>query len=434
MAEPLDEQAGVRTGERPGESTAERQAGQPAGKSVERGHAAGRVLVALVLGQLGLHSVMAGVRLAASLQALREGYSAWAVGVLLALFAAAPVMTALYAGRLADRLGYHRPVYLAVACTLAGALFAVVSTWLDGALHIVLLCLAASITGAGTNLGMLTIQRTAGAAAADNTERVRIFSWLGVAPSFANVLGPVCVGVMIDLYGFTAAYGLLLLFPLATLATSRWVPHLPAVQVQPEHAQRRAWDLLRLPRLRRLLTVNWLLSSCWDVHTYAVPILGHERGFSASTIGLILGTFTLSVTLVRLFIPLMAHRLKEPTVMFWAMWGTAAVVVLYPLAPNPWAMGGCAVLLGLSLGCVQPMLMSMLHQLTPDQRHGETLALRSMAMHASSTVMPLVFGLAGAWVGAGVLFWAVGSAVAWGSLLPKRLLAGSEADAARCRG
>jgi hypothetical protein len=40
---------------------------------------------------------------------------------------------------------------------------------------------------------------------------------------------------------------------------------------------------------RRLLLMNWALSSCWDVHTFVVPILGHERGLSASVIGTILG-------------------------------------------------------------------------------------------------------------------------------------------------
>ena len=63
--------------------------------------------------------------------------------------------------------------------------------------------------------------------------------------------------------------------------------------------------------LRRLLLVNWLLSASWDVHTFVVPILGHERGFSASAIGAILGVFALAVAVVRLLIPLLAHRLRE---------------------------------------------------------------------------------------------------------------------------
>jgi MFS family permease len=357
------------------------------------------------------------------LQALREGYSAWSVGVLLALFALAPVLSALHAGRLADRWGYHRPVRLAVAVTAVGGLLAVISTFFNGTLHFALLCIAAMATGAGTNVGMLVIQRTAGVATRDNTERVRIFSWLGVAPSFANVIGPVAVGFMIDGLGFSAAYLMILLMPLATLVSARQVPRLAGGAPAAVPADRRAWDLLRAPNFKRLLFVNWLLSMCWDVHTFAVPVLGHERGFSASTIGLILGSFTLSVTVVRMAIPHVAHRLHETTVLCTAMIGSALVFMLYPLAPNPLLMGVCAVMLGITLGSVQPMVMAMLHHLTPDNRHGEALAFRSMAINTSSTVLPLIFGATGALVGAAVLFWVVGGAVGAGSWLARRLAA-----------
>jgi hypothetical protein len=76
--------------------------------------------------------------------------------------------------------------------------------------------------------------------------------------------------------------------------------------------------------MKRLLCVNWLLSACWDVHTFAVPILGFERGFNATTIGLIVGTFTLAVSGVRLLIPLWAHRISEVAVLRAAMVGTGA--------------------------------------------------------------------------------------------------------------
>lgn len=380
------------------------------------------VLAALIAGQLGVHSAMAGLRLAAPLQTLNEGYSAWSVGLLLALFAAAPVATALWAGRLADRLGYHRPVALAVGLTLAGCLLAWLSTLVGGVWHFVMLCGGALLTGGGTNVGMLTIQRTAGLAARDSTERVRVFSWLGIAPSFSNVIGPVATGFVIDAWGYRAAYGLLLLMPLVSIASARLVPHLAPAGAAAVVAGRRAWDILKAPGMKRLLVVNWLLATCWDVHTFAVPVLGHERGFSASTIGLILGTFTLAVTGIRLLIPFLAHRLSETTVLRGAMVGAGLVFLLYPLAPNPWAMGGLAVLLGITLGSVQPMVMSMLHHITPDNRHGEALAFRSMAINASSTLMPLAFGAAGALVGAAVLFWVVGGAVGAGSWLARRLV------------
>ncbi|MCZ2440930.1 MAG: MFS transporter [Burkholderiales bacterium] len=379
-----------------------------------------RVLAALIVGQLGLHAAMAGLRMATPLQALRMGTSAWTVGVLLALFAAAPVVLALHAGRLADRLGYHRPVRLAAGLALAGMAAAVASTRLPGAWAIAALCAAASLSGSAANVGMLTIQRTAGLGARDATERMRIFSWLGVAPAFSNVVGPVLTGIMIDATGFTGAYLLLLLLPLATLATARRVPVLPHAPAA-GHGSRTAWGLLAAPGMKRLLAVNWLFSMCWDVHAFAVPVLGHERGFSASTIGFILGTFTLSVTVIRLLVPLIAESIEGAEVLGAAMLGSALVFAAYPLATQPWVMGVCAALLGVTLGVAQPIIMTTLHHVTPDGRHGESLAFRSMAINTSSTLMPLIFGALGSAAGAAVLFWGVGGLVGGGAWLTRRI-------------
>ena len=194
---------------------AQPQAGEPRPR---RSGQFSRPLLALILGQISLHACMAGVRMAAPLQALREGRAEWAVGVLLALFALAPVALALYAGRLADRHGYHRPLHIAVALSVAGGVVAAASS------HFLAACLAATLTGAGANFGLIAIQRTAGHMAGDSTERIRIFSWLGLAPALSNVLGPVTAGVMIDLAGFQAAYAVLMLLPLGALVWARFVP------------------------------------------------------------------------------------------------------------------------------------------------------------------------------------------------------------------
>ena len=84
-------------------------------------------------------------------------------------------------------------------------------------------------------------------------------------------------------------------------------------------------------------------------------------------------------------------------------------------------MGGCSVLLGIVLGSVQPMVMSMIHQITPTERHGEALGLRMMAINGSSVLMPLLFGPAGLVIGAGGVFWVVGALVGSGSVLAWRL-------------
>ncbi|HJW12995.1 MAG TPA: MFS transporter [Albitalea sp.] len=375
-----------------------------------------RPLLALILGQISLHSCMAGVRMAAPLQALKQGHAEWAVGVLLALFATAPIALALFAGRMADRHGYHRPLYVAVAMSLAGGVIAAASS------NYLAMCAAAMLTGGGANFGLIAIQRTAGRMAGDTTERMRVFSWLGLAPALSNVAGPVLAGVLIDLAGFRTAFAALMLMPLGALLWARAVPTEAAAAVSEAAPQRQtSWDLLQLPGLRRLLLVNWLLSASWDVHAFVLPILGHERGFSASAIGSILGLFAFAVAAVRLVIPLLAHRLAASQVLAGAMLAVAAVFALYPLVHSAWLMALCAALLGLALGSVQPMVMSTLHNITPHDRHGEAIAFRSMAINLSSTLMPLLFGVVGAALGAAPLFWLMGAAVGAGSVPARRV-------------
>jgi MFS family permease len=369
-----------------------------------------RPLLALILGQISLHSCMAGVRMAAPLQALKQGQAEWTVGLLMALFAAAPVLLSLPAGRLADRHGYHLPMRLGVVLSLAGGTIAALSS------HYLAMCLAAILTGAGSNFGLITIQRTAGRMATDATERIRVFSWLGLAPALSNVVGPVTAGLLIDLMGFRFAFAVLMLMPLAAMVSARYVPaeaDVPRATTATAHQS--SWDLLRSPALRRLLLVNWLLSASWDVHSFVVPILGHERGMSAGAIGVVLGLFAVSVAGVRLLIPILAHRLSESQVLTGAMLWVAVIFGVYPFVHSAWLMACCASLLGLALGAVQPMVMSTLHHITPHERHGEAIAFRSMALNGSSTVMPLLFGVFGAALGAASLFWMMGLAVGAGS-------------------
>ena len=162
--------------------------------------------------------------MAAPLQALQAGYNTWAVGLLLALFAALPVVTAMATGRLTDRHGYHRPVHLAVALTVLGTGLAVLACWLPGWWGFGLQCVGAACSGVGTNIGLIAIQRTAGLLVHDSTERLRVFSWLGMAPSLSNVVGPVLAGFVIDAAGYAWANGVMMVLPLAALWFARAVP------------------------------------------------------------------------------------------------------------------------------------------------------------------------------------------------------------------
>ncbi|WP_096667881.1 MFS transporter [Polaromonas sp. AET17H-212] len=374
-------------------------------------------LARLILAQICLHACMAGTRMAAPLLALREGYSPAAVGVLLALFALTQVFLALPAGRFADRHGLRRPMGYSVAAAVLGAGVAVAFPVFP------VLCLAALLTGGATGAAVISLQRHVGRAATGGLQLRQVFSWLSIGPAISNFVGPFSAGLLIDhagavpnsLSGYRAAFFLMAVLPLASWFLVRKTRELPPVIAAHGTMRGSAWELLRDTTFRRLMLVNWFLSSCWDVHTFVVPVLGFERGISASVIGSILGAFAVAAAAIRMVMPLVAAHLREWRVLMVAMLVTAVLFGVYPFMQTALGMGLCSVLLGLALGTVQPMIMSMLHQITPEARHGEALGLRLMAINASSVVMPMLFGTLGAVIGIAGVFWATGAVVGAGS-------------------
>jgi MFS family permease len=393
-------------------------------------------LARLIGAHICLHACMAGLRMAAPLLALKQGYSPLAVGVLMALFALTQVFLALPAGRYADRRGLKAPVGWSVLAATCGAGLAAVWPVFP------VLCLAALLTGGATGATAIALQRHVGRAARDATELKQMFSWLSIGPATSNFLGPLAAGLLIDhagewlggqagdLSGYRTAFALMALLPLLTWWWVHRTVERPMGAAPAAQGKRRAWDLLREPMMRRLLLVNWFLSSCWDVHTFVLPVLGHERGYSASVIGMLLGSFAVAATLVRLAMPWLAAHLREWLVISGAMLLTGLLFGVYPFMPNALSMGVCSVLLGLVLGSVQPMIMSTLHQITPADRHGEALGLRLMSLNGSSVLMPMLFGSIGAVVGVSVVFWAVGAVVGLGSRVAWKLRAPALSHAA----
>jgi MFS family permease len=371
-------------------------------------------LARLIASQIFLHACMAGMRMAAPLLALRHGHGEAAVGLLLALFALTQVFLALPAGRYADRHGLKRPMGLSILAATAGAGVAVAFPVFPA------LCLSALLTGGATGAASIALQRHVGRAAENSTQLKQVFSWLAIGPAVSNFLGPFTAGLMIDHGGFRVAFLLMAALPVLSWLWLQSVRELPPAHA-PGRTGDKAWDLLRQPMFRRLMLVNWLLASCWDVHTFVVPVLGHERGLSASVIGSILGAFAVAAAVIRVVLPLVAAHLREWLIITSAMIATGLLFAVYPLLHAPLAMGLCSVLLGFALGSVQPMIMSTLHQVTPEQRHGQAVAIRVMAINFSSVSMPLLFGVAGAIIGVSGLFWITGAIVAGGSRLAFKL-------------
>jgi MFS family permease len=367
-----------------------------------------RELARLITGHVFLHACMAGMRLASPLLALQQGYSELAVGVLLSLYALTQVFLSLPAGRYADKHGLKRPFALSVIAATVGAGLAVAFPVFP------VLCVAALLTGGATGGAVIALQRHVGRAAGSALQLKQAFSWVAIGPAFSNFIGPFVAGLVIDHFGYRAAFGVMAVLPLVTWWFVRTAHDLPPPEEHRNRPRGRAWDLWREPMFRRLILVNWFLSSSWDVHTFVVPVLGHERGLSASVIGTILGLFAAAAAVIRIFLPMVAARVHEWVLIVSAMVATTLIYAVYPFMHTAITMGACSILLGFALGMVQPMVMSMLHQITPEHRHGEAVGMRMLVINASSVAMPMLFGSAGAVIGISGVFWTVAATVGAG--------------------
>lgn len=345
-------------------------------------------LPAAVAALVGVHTCMTATRVAASLHLLQQGEPTWMVGALLAAFAVGPIVLALWAGQQADRHGMHRTLAVGAVLGSLGAAAAVVSQ------HPAVLMTAALTTGGAISVAAIGIQREAGRMARDTHDLKRVFSWVALGPALSNSIAPVVVGLLIDHVGFRSAFGFAALLPLLAWWSARRIPRAPAAaSAGAPLPPRAAFGLLRETGFRRLLIVTIVMAACWDAHSFVVPVLGHARGLSASSIGVVLGAFALAVLGVRIAISRWAERLDEARALPGAMALAAAVCLLYGLLPGTPGMALGSALLGVALGSVQPMVMARLHQMVTPERHGQALGVRMLATNLATLGVPLAFGL-----------------------------------------
>jgi MFS family permease len=209
----------------------------------------------------------------------------------------------------------------------------------------------------------------------------------------SNALSPIIAGLLIDHVGMTAAFGFAALLPVLAWALARQVPRIPPKVFTKSFREPAAWDLFRLPAYRRLLLVNLALSAGWDAHSFVVPVVGHARGLSASSIGLVLGCFAAAATVVRLAIVRFADDIDEAKALRTAMVVAMLTFMAYAWLPGTAGLMIGSALLGVALGSVQPMILAMLHRATPPERHGQALGLRMLTVNGATVAMPVGFGL-----------------------------------------
>lgn len=375
----------------------------------------GPPLALLVVATILAHAAFNGSRLTISLNALALDASPLAVGVMMSLFAALPMLLSVPAGRLVDRVGVRKP---AIAAVFVLALFVGLPGLVPG-----FAALYFAAAGIGTSFMLFHIagQHAVGAGSTDETRRAN-FGWLALGFSISNFLGPTSAGFMIDNFGHRATFLVLALLAIASLVLLVVKRH-SFMHISGSGAGgggRNAFDLLRDPELRRVFLVTGMLASAWDLFVFVMPIYGTSIGLSASTIGLILGSFALATLTIRLALPWLSRHVRDWPMITTTFCIACVAYALFPLVETVPLLAAIAFLLGLGLGATQPSIMSLLYAKAPPGRAGEAVGVRSVVLNASHTILPLAFGGVGAALGMFPVFWTMAGALACGGFVANR--------------
>ena len=351
-----------------------------------------------------VHLSFAGCRFIISLTAIHHGATPLTVGVVMALLTVIAMLLAVRWGRWVDRTGVRVPMLAGAAAILA----AMVLAWAVPRLET--LFIASPLAGSGFFLFHIAAGQAA-AVIGRPQDRVRNFGLLALAYSTSGFLGPILAGLAIDGIGHPGAMLALSAGALATVialaARSTDVPrHAPAAT---HHGERRIADLLRIPGFRLLFIVSGALSMAWDLFAFVIPIHGSRLGLSATTIGIILGTFGAAVFAVRLALPIIGHRLDEWRVLIAAMLLSGVTLLAFPLVDGVPLLMALAFVLGVGLGGTQPLIMALLYEKAPAGRGAEVLSVRTWLINFSQTSAPLASGALAAALGMLPVFWAMGA-------------------------
>jgi MFS family permease len=348
---------------------------------------------------IAVHSAYVGSKVTISLFALDAGAGPVVVGVLAALYGVMPLLLGVYSGRLADTSGMRRPMYIGAAFISAAMLVGYFGQ------HMAALFITAIMVGAGFVLFNVAIQNLAGAYG-DPTRRAHNFSLLSIGYSASTFIGPMFAGYSIQYAGHAYTFLFLSIFPLLSIIGLMLRPDLARIGKRPAgEPQRKAMDLLRLPALRSLIITSGIIVSASELFAFYVPIHAHAAGLEPSRIGLILGVYATAAIVTRLAFPAIMRRWRGDQVLFASMLVAAAGFVIFPLFPQLVALLAVAFLIGLGLGCGQPLSMMMSFERSPPGRTGEVTGLRLMANNVARILVPLAAGVLGSVLGTSAVFW-----------------------------
>jgi MFS family permease len=344
-----------------------------------------------------------GSKMLVALHALELDAGPLAIGLLVAMYALFPMQLAIYAGRVCDRRGVRLPMVAGSVGIAAGLIVPILWS------HIGALYVSAIIIGCSSLFYQISAQYTVGAIA-EGAGRTRDFSLYSLGASISGFIGPLLVGYAMEGAGKLATY--------AVLALLRRRP-LPRQQRPDAGESTRVMHLLANRGLRQAFMTSAVILTGLDLFNFYMPIYGRSLGLTPSSIGIVLSMQAAAAFVVRLFLPRLVGRHGEQMVLRATLVIASVSYLLFPMMHHVLALAAVAFLMGLALGCGQPLSMQLTQQFAPTGRVGEAIGLRLTFNRLTQIAVPIVFGSLGSF-GVFAVFWANSALLLSGSFVTAR--------------
>jgi MFS family permease len=253
--------------------------------------------------------------------------------------------------------------------------------------------------------------------------RPKNFSNYGLVMAGGSFFGPMISGFSIDHFGHARTYLVLAAVPLIAaliMATSTRIRAAKGKVAHTEEHETYSASLMQNVPLRRTLITSAIVLTGTDLFQFYMPIYGHKVGLSASAIGMVLGMFAIAAFVVRLVMPALVKRYSADSVLLWSLYVGSAAYLLFPFFDTAVLLAGVAFVLGIGMGCSQPVSLMLIYDRAPPSRSGEALGLRLTINNFMHIAVPMLFGSLGTAFGVAPVFWANAAILAGGGVIATR--------------
>lgn len=336
------------------------------------------------------------------------------IGITTAAYAVLPLLTALWLGRLSDRMSSLRLMMGAGVAFLA-----------IGGAGLALLPSVAGIAAASAVLGLghlaFTIAGQTSIARIAPDDRLDAgFGWFTASYSVGQMLGPLLGGMLVGSQSVTgSADGLarieLALWVGAGLALAAMLPVVlrsssgvmrPGKGDDDGTPRASVVSVMRTPGVTPQMTASLGLLAMLDILTAFLPLVGERAGVAPVLVGVLLAIRGGASILSRVALPRLVVRFSRPGLLKASLLVSAFALAIPPLVmEHVWLAAVLLAIGGFFLGLGQPLTMSMISTAVPAGWRGSALAVRLMANRLGQVGMPLIAGAIAAPLGPASAIW-----------------------------